>query len=268
MTEKCSNRAVAAFTIAVAVMVGLGCGAGVETEAPVPEVTGPSAIEMAVAHEGRSEADLARDVTSKPAEVLAFFGLEPGMTVIDLFGGGGYYSELASYVVGPEGKVTLHDNQAYLPFVGEELEQRFADGRLSDIERIVTEADDLQLPEASADMVLMIMSYHDLYFVDEESWPVIDRELFWKQVFAALKPGGILAVVDHVAEAGTGSGAVQELHRIDKDFAKADIEAAGFVFEAESDALRNPDDDHSLSVFDPQIRRQTDRFIYRFRKPE
>jgi predicted methyltransferase len=247
---------------------GFGCGAQAEPEPPAVEEPGPSAIEMAVAHDGRLESDLARDATSKPAEVLAFFGLEPGMTVIDLFGGGGYYSELAAHVVGPEGQVTMHNNQAYIPFVEEELGKRFTDDRLSQVRRIVTEVDNLELPEASADMILMIMSYHDLYFVDEESWPEIDRELFWQQVFAALKPGGTLAVVDHVADAGTGSDAVQELHRIDKDFAKADIEAAGFVFEAESDVLRNPDDDHSLVVFDPSIRRKTDRFVYRFRKPE
>ena len=132
--------------------------------------------------------------------------------------------------------------------------------------RLVTEADDLGLPEEDADVILMIMCYHDLYFVDK-SWPEIDRKLFWEQVYAALKPGGTLAVVDHVAEAGTGSGAVQKLHRIDKDFAKKDIASMGFVFDSESDVLRNPDDDHTLIVFDPQIRRKTDRFVYRFTKP-
>lgn len=225
------------------------------------------AIDRAVADPGRSDADRTRDATSKPAEVLNFFGLEPGMVVIDLFGGGGYYTELVATVVGPTGSVYLHNNQAYLPYVGEELETRFANDRLSGIIRIVAEADDLQLPEGRADMVLMVMSYHDLYYVDD-GWPEIDRKLFWKQVLAALKPGGTLAVVDHVAESGTGSAAAQELHRIDMDFAKNDIEAAGFVFEAASDVLRNPDDDHSLLVFDPAIRRHTDRFVYRFKKPE
>ena len=262
------NPVMCLAALCVVFAFGFGCGAQVEPEPPAVEEPEPSAIELAVAHEGRSEADVTRDATSKPAEVLAFFGLEPGMSVIDLFGGGGYYSELASHVVGPEGKVTLHNNQAYIPYVEEELGPRFADGRLAEIERIVTEVDALELPEASADMVLMIMSYHDLYFVDEESWPEIDRELFWQQVIAALKPGGTLAIVDHVAVDGTGTDAVQELHRIDKDYAKADIEAAGFVFEAETDVLRNPDDDHSLLVFDPSIRRKTDRFVYRFRKPE
>lgn len=161
----------------------------------------------------------------------------------------------------------MHNNQAYMPYVGEELETRFADGRLAGVVRFVAETDDLGLPKGGADMILMVMCYHDLYLVDK-GWPEIDRKKFWDQVLSALKPGGTLAIIDHVAESGTANEAVQDLHRIDKDFAKRDIEAAGFVFEAEADVLRNPDDDHSLLVFDPEIRRKTDRFVYRFRKPE
>jgi predicted methyltransferase len=230
------------------------------------EVNTSNHIANAIATEGRPETDLTRDTTSKPAEVLEFFGLKPGDVVIDLFGGGGYYTEIAARVVGGEGKVYFHNNKAYIPFVEKELDVRFADHRLDDVVRMVTEADDLGLPEEQADMVLMVMCYHDLYVIDT-GWPEIDRELFWKQVFAALKPGGTLAVVDHVAEAGTGSSAAQSLHRIDEDYAKKDIEAAGFLFEAESDALRNPEDDHTLIVFDPEIRRKTDRFVYKFTRP-
>lgn len=237
--------------------------AGVATAA---EVTTSQAVDRAVAAEGRLEKDHARDTTSKPAAVLEFFGLKPGDVVIDLFGGGGYYTELASRVVGEEGQVYFHNNKAYIPFVEKELGERFADDRLDEVVRLVSETDQLGLPDARADMVLMIMCYHDLYFVDK-SWPEIDRRRFWEQVYAALKPNGTLAVVDHIAEDGTGSSAVQTLHRIDKSFAKTDIEAAGFVFEAESPVLHNPDDDHTLSVFDPQIRRNTDRFVYRFKKP-
>jgi predicted methyltransferase len=230
------------------------------------EVTNSQAVDKAVTAKERLESDHSRDVTSKPATVLEFFGLEPGMVVIDLFGGGGYYTELAVRVVGDTGKVYFHNNKAYIPFVEKELGARFADDRLDEVVRMVSETDQLGLPEASADMVLMIMCYHDLYFVDK-SWPEIDRKHFWEQVYSALKPNGTLAVVDHVAQADTGSTAVQTLHRIDKDYAKTDIEAAGFVFEAESQVLYNPDDDHTLSVFDPEIRRKTDRFVYRFKKP-
>ncbi|MEE4273879.1 MAG: hypothetical protein V2I67_19535 [Thermoanaerobaculales bacterium] len=230
------------------------------------EVVSSQAIAKAVAAEGRSETDQKRDTTSKPTQVLEFFGLKPGMTVIDLFGGGGYYTELAALAVGDTGKVYYHTNHAYLPFVETELEMRFENDRLDGVVRIVSETDDMRLPEAEADLLLMVMCYHDLYVVDE-GWPAIDREHFWRQIYAAIKPGGVLGVVDHIAATDTGSTAAQTLHRIDKNFAKTDIESVGFVFEAESDVLRNPEDDHTLIVFNPEIRRKTDRFVYRFRKP-
>jgi len=233
---------------------------------PAAEVVSSRAIAKAVAAEGRSEADQKRDTTSKPAQVLEFFGLKPGMTVIDLFGGGGYYTELAARAVGDAGKVYYHTNHAYLPFIEAELEMRFSDDRLDGVVRIVSETDDMRLPEATADLMLMVMCYHDLY-VSGEDWPAIDRERFWRQIYAAIKPGGVLGVVDHIAAPDTGSTAAQTLHRIDKSFAKADIQSVGFVFEAESGVLRNPDDDHTLIVFNPEIRRRTDRFVYRFRKP-
>jgi len=232
----------------------------------VPAADADTAIASAVANPGRTEADRVRDTTSKPSDVLSFFGVEPGMTVVDLFGGGGYYTELLSYVVGKRGTVYYHTNKAYLEYIGDELKARMAGDHLGNVIQLVTEADALGLPAGKADLVLMVMCYHDLYYVDE-GWPEIDRDAFWKQVRAALKPGGTLAVVDHVAASGTGSSAAQTLHRIDKDFAKQDIEAAGFVFVEESDVLRNPADDHSLLVFDPKIRRKTDRFVYKFRKP-
>lgn len=242
----------------------LGCLTTIGAQAV--EIIASQAIVAAISADGRSEADRKRDITSKPAEVLEFFGLEPGMVLIDLFGGGGYYTELAAQVVGDKGKVYHHTNHAYIPFIESELELRFENERLDGVTRLLSETDDLGLPEGEADMVLMVMCYHDLFLVDE-GWPEIDRQLFWKQVRAALKPGGTLAVVDHVAKAGTGSSAVQKLHRIDKDFAKTDIEAAGFIFDAESNVLRNPEDDHTLIVFNPEIRRKTDRFVYKFTKP-
>lgn len=249
-------------TIAI-LSVCIGIAAGLTWAA---DVVSSQAIATAVAAEGRTDADHKRDTTSKPAQVLEFFGLKPGMVIIDLFGGGGYYTELAARIVGDKGKVYHHTNHAYIPFIESELEMRFQNDRLEGVVRIVSETNDLRLPEATADMMLMVMCYHDLY-VSDEGWPAIDRALFWRQVFASIKPGGTLAVIDHIAAAGTGSTVPQTLHRIDKDFAKTDIESVGFIFEAESDILRNPEDDHTLIVFNPEIRRRTDRFVYRFRKP-
>ena len=224
-------------------------------------------MDAALATADRSDADRERDATSKPAEVLAFFGVAPGMQVADLFAGGGYYSEIVSRAVGPTGRVTAHNNRAYAQFAGDGPVKRFGDDRLGNVDYVVTEADDLQLPGA-LDLVIMVMSFHDVYWVDEaQGWPSIDRRRFMEQVFESLKPGGSLGIVDHSAIAGTKIQSVDTLHRIDEAFVKAELEAVGFRVAAESDILRNPDDDRTKGVFDPSIRRLTDRFVLRFEKP-
>ena len=112
----------------------------------------------------------------------------------------------------------------------------------------------------------MVLVYHDIYFT-ADYWPAVNRDNFFRQIRSSLKPGGVLVVIDHSAIADTGMSAAQNLHRIDEVFAKQDIESAGFVFDGASDVLRNPDDTRTLSVFDEAIRKQTDRFVYRFIKP-
>ena len=130
------------------------------------------------------------------------------------------------------------------------------------------DAPDLKLGDEAFDMVLMIMTYHDIYYVSESNpkHPKIDRDHYFAQIHRSLKPGGILAIVDHSAKRGTEQRAAQGLHRIDEAFAKKDIEAAGFVFDAELNALRNSDDERTMLVFDDRIRRRTDRFVYRIIK--
>jgi len=115
--------------------------------------------------------------------------------------------------------------------------------------------------DASADAMLMILFYHDTY------WQEIDRRAMNRAVFDALKPGGLYGIVDHHAEAGSGSRDVKSLHRVDAELVKREILAAGFEFDAESDGLRHPEDDRSANVFDAGIRGRTDRFVFRFRKP-
>ncbi|MGI9290822.1 MAG: class I SAM-dependent methyltransferase, partial [Gammaproteobacteria bacterium] len=114
---------------------------------------------------------------------------------------------------------------------------------------------------------LMVMSFHDLYYFNpERGWGNTDVGLFLGQLHEALKPGGRLVVVDHAAFTGTGKSAAQDVHRIDEQFAREQIESAGFEFVTESDALRNPDDDKTQMVFDKSVRGTTDRFVLVFER--
>lgn len=220
----------------------------------------------ALAHPDRSAADIERDERSQPQAVLDHFGIQAGQSVLDLFAGGGYYSEIASYVVGAEGKVYLHNNQAYLGFVGKALDERLKDDRLSGVIRYDKEVDAIDLEENSIDLVLMVMTYHDLYYKTDD-WD-IDPDHFFAMLHRVLKPGGVLGIVDHVGAAGSGSSSAQAVHRIDPAFARKDIEARGFRFAGEVDALKNPNDKLDVSVFDPSVQGKTSRFIYKYVEPE
>ena len=233
------------------------------------DVTVADVYTDAVASPSRLEADAARDAGRKPDEVLAFFGIGPDMVVLDMFSGGGYYAEILSDVVGENGRVVAHSNSAYLKFVGEEFKARHAEGRLPNVDVLMAENNELQLEANQFDAITMVLSFHDTYWISpEDSWPEIDRVKLNAELFASLKPGGILGVIDHHAAAGASTDSVSTLHRIDRAIAVADFEAAGYVLEAESDLLRNPDDDHSQGVFAPGLRGHTDRFVLLFRKPE
>ena len=225
--------------------------------------------DQAVAHDGRSDKDLKRDARERPAEVMAFAGFKPGMHVADIFAGGGYYSELISYVVGPSGEVLMVNNVPYEEYAKDDIKARFAtEGRLKNLTRSVVESCDLQLGKSALDAAMIIISYHDLFYADPlGGWPKIDEAHFLDQIYASLKPGGVFLIVDHAAKAGSGSSVAQQLHRIEEDFAIKDITSHGFVYEGHYDKLRNPDDDRSKIVFDPAIRGKTDRFVHLYRKP-
>ncbi len=253
-------------TITIIALLSLLAGCG---DSEVPVENNSLVYEQAAANEGRTEADRARDAGRKPAEVLEFFGIQPGMTVLDMYSGGGYYTEMLSHIVGPEGSVIAHSNQAYAGFVGEEATNRYANNRLGNVEILMAENNELALPNASFDAIMMVLAYHDIYYVDPDNgWPEIDGPRFVETLYNGLRPGGILAVVDHSAAPGSPSETGNTLHRIDPDIVTAELEAAGFVLEAKSDVLRNMDDDHSVNMGAPEVRGKTDRFVFRFRKPE
>jgi len=241
-----------------------------EPLAAVSESQAPalSVYDAALANALRPEADRERDTGRKPADVLEFIGIAPGMTVLDMFTGGGWYSEVIAHVVGESGRVIAHSNEAYKKFVGDSLEERFGSGRVPQAEILMAENNHLLLESDSLDAVMLVLSFHDLYLEDAENgWELMDIPTFLAELKKALKPGGVVGIVDHSAAAGSPTETSDTLHRIDPALVIADMDAAGFVLDGQSDLLRNPDDNLSLIVFAPAISGKTDRFVMRFRKP-
>lgn len=227
---------------------------------------GHTAIERAVANDARPEADRQRDVDRKPGEVLEFFGIEPGMQVIDIFAGGGYYAEILSYVVGADGEVTLYNNGGWDGFVGTGVAERLEGNRLPNVQSIVREANELVLEENYYDAAVFVLGFHDLYY-EEASWPAIDAGDFVERLYGLIKPGGILGIVDHAAQSGVSVTVANTLHRIDPGIIRSDLVSAGFEFVGESDVLRNRGDDRNKPMSDPSVRGKTDRVVMKFRKP-
>ena len=222
--------------------------------------------DAAVAHAGRPASDLKRDVSDKPSEVLRFAGIKPGMRVLDFLGYQGYYSELLGYIVGPKGHVLLLNNKAYDAFAGGKWKPRLA--RLPNVEHRTADLAHMGLAPNSLDAIVMVKVYHDLYWVSpRDGWPKIGVPSVLDQLQRALKPGGVLLVVDHSAKPGTGNRDAGTLHRIDEQYARADFEAHGFRFVRASDALRNPADKRDTVSYTKPALGHTDRFMLLFRKP-
>ncbi len=224
-------------------------------------------IAAAIANEHRTDTDRERDARSKPEVMLGLLDLERGQAVVDLFAGGGYFSELMAGVVGPEGTVILQNNYGFAKWVDKYLQERYIDNEVPPITVLRSEVEDLMLEPSSLDAAIMSMCYHDLYYYDPEAgFRRTDVPAFFSQLHTALKPGGKLLVIDHAAADGSGNSLTHDLHRVDEEFTKQDIERNGFQLVETSDVLRNPDDPRTAKPFDPSIYRKTDRFVMLFEK--
>ena len=145
----------------------------------VPALAADPAIEMAIAGPERTAADRERDARDKPAEVMAFAGVKPGMTVADIFSAGGYYTELLAGVVGPGGKVLAINNMSYANFAKDDIKARFTEGRLKNVERRLVEASYMNPGPKSVDLAVIVMAYHDVYWIGEkDGWPEINTDGF------------------------------------------------------------------------------------------
>ena len=235
--------------------------AGSRTVADAPEVQTLADIHRAaIAHSLRPADEVERDALRHPDQMLAFAGIAPGWKVADIRPGAGYFTRLFAHTVGQGGKV-----YAFVPHRTAERENGRADALVAaypNVMRVNGDLDTLSFPEP-LDAVFMSQEYHDFHI------PAFNTDVgrMNRAIFAALKPGGVFIVIDHAGRAGTGHSEVQTLHRIEGASLRAEVEAAGFVFDGESDAVANPADDRTTNVFDTVIRGRTDQFVYRFRKP-
>jgi predicted methyltransferase len=221
-------------------------------------------LETTLAGASRPEADRARDAGRKPAQVLEFLGIEPGMRVLDLMAGGGYYTEVLSLAVGNGGQVVSHNTHAALQFregANEKaLSERLSGDRLPNVTRLNKDIDELTADDGRFDAAITALNFHDVYNGSGPDAAVAMLE----KVYALLEPGGVLGIIDHAGNPGADN---TTLHRMDKSGVIESGRAVGFEVAGESDLLRNEADDRTLRVFDEAIRGKTDRFLVKLQKP-
>jgi predicted methyltransferase len=222
----------------------------------------PAYITAAISDSARPAEDTARDAARKPGETMLFAGVKPGMKILELAAGKGYYTRLLSAAVGPSGKIYTTSAAPQPDKPPPAVQLLAADPHYANLQVVIKKlADPLVLPE-KVDMVWTTQNYHDFHNLTE-----LDMATVNKRSFDALKSGGIYFILDHSAEKGSGARDTNTLHRIDEDTVKQEVEAAGFKFVGESNILRNKDDPRTAKVFDPSIQGHTDQFLLKFVKP-
>jgi len=247
----------------------LFAAATVFVAAPLAAKQAAPEMATAVAAPGRPADQVKLDADRKPAELLAFAGLKRGMKAADIMAGAGYYTEIMARVVGPKGSVIAYEPTQFAPTSDKDKAVWTSlITRNSNVKQTAYTFEAFAAPAGSLDFTMLHLSYHDLYWESTEyKVPRADPALFVAALYRATKPGGIVAVVDHVGAGGDTRVVVDKLHRIDPAVVKADFLKAGFVLDGESDLLKVAADDHTKLVFDPAVRGKTDRFAFRFRKP-
>lgn len=213
----------------------------------------------------RPAADKHRDASRRPAEVLTFLGLQKDMRAVDMIAASGYYTEVLAVAVGPQGQVVALNPPVVMTMnngiYGRQLSDRLDTGRLTNVSRLDKDLADIRATDGPFDFAIMALNFHDIY---NNSGPR-GAENILRIAYTLLRPGGVLGIIDHSGNAGVDNA---PLHRVDKAVIYKSAEAAGLVVEDESNLLSQPNDDHTLSVFDPRVQGNTDRFLLRLRKPD
>ncbi|GAA3925493.1 class I SAM-dependent methyltransferase [Luteimonas lutimaris] len=205
---------------------------------------------------------------SRQSGLIRFARVDAGSTVIDVYPGDGDWTRIFSDAAGPEGRIYSFVPAEVAHFNNDPVGRMRTLAKEPGRENVeAVSADLLALPEVTqpADVLWLHLFYHDLHTALIRARGATAAD-FNRALYERLKPGGSYVIVDHAAAAGTGTGDTQSLHRIDPASVREEVEAAGFVLDAQSPMLANKDDPHAVKVFDPSIKGKTDRFAYRFVK--
>ena len=217
---------------------------------------------------GRPDAMVALDAGRKPAEVLAQSLIKPGARVMDVMAGQGYYTELLARHVGPKGRVIAIEPVNYMEDPKTAAAWAALQKRNRNVELVVGAPGEAAMPD-KLDAAFYHLTYHDLYWQSEKfKYPRTNVDAYNARLFQALKPGGVVLIIDHYGVPGMDSRAqADKTHRIDADVVKANMARAGFRFAGSVPILEVTGDDPAKLVFDPSLRGKTNRFYYRFVKP-
>lgn len=240
------------------------------TKTGAEDIGNQGEVMMAIQAHGRPEADKKDDEIRKAAGVLQFSGVWPGMTVVDLEAGSGYYTEILSRIVGKDGKVYMQNPHGFDAFIKPEVfEARLGKNgeRLANVTHMRGLFDKLDVPDDSADLVTWILGPHEMFCAPKDCGELGGVEGAYSEIFRVLKPGGKFIALDHQAN-GDEEAVGGTLHRIPSASVRKRAETAGLVFVKDSTLLRNSTDDHTKNVFNPEIRRKTDRFLQMYEKPK
>ena len=231
-----------------------GCGRKPKPKAAPPPKGPAQILERVLAGDWRSDADKARDLWRRPAESLAFWGLQPGMTVVELWPGLGWYSDiLAPYLEQTGGKLYAAVQPASEP-QGPAAEKMVADYRrkMRSRKRLYGEVTFTEFgrtsgplcPPGTADMILFLRNVHN--------WMAAQiAEKAFSDAFAALRPGGVLGVEEHRAASDSVQDVLASTGYVQESLVIQLASEAGFVEVTTSELNANVSDtkDHPFGVW-------------------
>ncbi len=224
----------------------------------IPSKGVPKHVREAVESANRSPELKDQDGYNRPAEILALSGVKKNGRVLEFGPYDLYYSEMLVEAIGPKGELHMYE----VPDIHEQVAERNAAfvAKHPNVKYSSADYNTLDFPR-QVDLVFNNLYFHEMLLRGTELEP------FHSKLFKAMKPGAIYLLIDHSAVLGTETNHTGTLHRVDPQVIRANVMAAGFELVEDSRLLENHSDDRNTPAFEPGKRIQTDRTIYKFRKP-